>query len=349
MIAGVIEGFFGEPWGWPQRRQMAQFLSRRGYQFYIYAPKADASLRRAWREPIPQDTARELTELAAHCRALGLDFGIGLSPFEVYRDYDGEARRHLRSKVAQINQIGATQLCILFDDMRGDMPDLAQLQARIVADIADWSSASRLIFCPTYYSFDPLLERVFGTQPSGYLPELGRLIDPRIDFFWTGEVVCSDCYTQQHLTAVAQIIRRKPFIWDNNITNDSKLRSKQLFMTPDAGRWRLPHDLAAGLAINPMNQPNLSSIALCAYRKLLDEGKKGAVQTDCFAACGVEVAAMLRADLELFQKAGLDGIGPGALEALIERYSAHGANPFAGEIAGWLKGDYRFDPACLTA
>ena len=349
MIAGVIEGFFGKQWGWPQREEAVRWLARAGYDFYTYAPKGDASLRRAWREPIPDGTAGELNALGARCRALGLAFGVGLSPFEVYRDYDGNARRQLRDKVLQINQIGATQLCILFDDMRGDLPDLAQMQARIVADIAEWSSASRLIFCPTYYSFDPVLERVFGAQPQGYLPELGRLIDPRIDFFWTGEVVCSDCYPPQHLSLVADLIGRKPFIWDNNITNDSKLRSGKLFLTPDAGRWSLPRDLVAGLAINPMNQPALSTIALCAYRKLIGGGNADALAADCFAACGPVVAALLRADRDSFQKIGLTGLDPETLDQMIERYSRQSDNPFAGDVLDWLRGDYRFDPACLTA
>jgi hypothetical protein len=349
MIAGVIEGFFGKQWGWPQRQEAIRFLAGSGYDFYTYAPKGDASLRRAWREPIPESTAGELDALGEQCLALGLEFGIGLSPFEVYRDYDGSARRHLRDKVLQINQIGATQLCILFDDMRGDLPDLAQMQARIVADIAGWSSASRLIFCPTYYSFDPILERVFGSQPAGYLTDVGRLIDPRIDFFWTGEVVCSDCYSPQHLSVVAELIRRRPFIWDNNITNDSKLRSGKLFLTPDTGLWSLPADLVAGLAINPMNQPHLSFIALCAYRKLIRGSDAQALNTDCFAACGRSLASMLRADLDSFAQIGLAGMDPDTLNSVIDRYSRLTDNSFASEVLDWLRGEYRFDPACLTA
>ena len=349
MIAGVIEGFFGKQWGWQERQDAVRFLAQSGYDFYTYAPKGDASLRRAWREPIPPETATELGALSAQCATLGLAFGIGLSPFEVYRDYDGSARRHLHDKVLQINQIGATQLCILFDDMRGDLPDLAQIQARVVADIAGWSSASRLIFCPTYYSFDPLLERVFGAQPEGYLSDIGRLIDPRIDFFWTGEVVCSDCYSPQHLSIVADLIRRKPFIWDNNVTNDSKLRSGKLFLTPDAGRWSLPRDLVAGLAINPMNQPKLSSIALCAYQKLIGDESAQAHGRDCFAACGSTVASMLRIDLKEFQQTGLAGMSEDVRAAMIDRYSQQADNPFANEVLAWLRGEYRFDPACLTA
>ncbi|MEM8934075.1 MAG: sulfatase-like hydrolase/transferase, partial [Acidobacteriota bacterium] len=35
----------------------------------------------------------------------------------------------------------------------------------------------RFIACPTYYSFDPALERVFGAMPENYLTDFGRLLD----------------------------------------------------------------------------------------------------------------------------------------------------------------------------
>ncbi|TNY02561.1 hyaluronidase, partial [Escherichia coli] len=57
-----------------------------GFSFFHYAPKADAFLRRRWREPHPDGSLAELAELSAHCRSLGLRFGVGLSPYELYRD-----------------------------------------------------------------------------------------------------------------------------------------------------------------------------------------------------------------------------------------------------------------------
>jgi hypothetical protein len=68
--AGVIEGFFGKPWDWPGRLSSAGFLRDCGYQFYIYAPKADPFLRRRWREPLPAETLQHLRELSESCRAL---------------------------------------------------------------------------------------------------------------------------------------------------------------------------------------------------------------------------------------------------------------------------------------
>ena len=50
---GIIEGFFGRPWSWPERAAAIRFLRPYGYGFYLYAPKADPYLRRRWQEPHP--------------------------------------------------------------------------------------------------------------------------------------------------------------------------------------------------------------------------------------------------------------------------------------------------------
>ena len=166
---GVIEGFFGQPWGWPARLSAIDFLRDYGFGFYIYAPKGDAYLRRKWREPMPRETLDQLARLGARCLDRGIDFGIGLTPFEIYQNYDGSARDCLRSKVLQINDTGADTLAILFDDMRGDVEGIAEMQARVIDEVCGMSTARRFIVCPTYYSYDPRLAREFGAPPQAYL------------------------------------------------------------------------------------------------------------------------------------------------------------------------------------
>ena len=81
---GLIEGFFGLPWSWEERRGAVTFLAPHGYLFYIYAPKADSYLRKRWREPHPAGEMEELARFRAHCRGAGVRFGIGLTPFELH-------------------------------------------------------------------------------------------------------------------------------------------------------------------------------------------------------------------------------------------------------------------------
>jgi hyaluronoglucosaminidase len=348
--AGVIEGFFGAPWSWAARMSGAEFLRDCGYQFYIYAPKAEVFLRRRWREPIPADTQRRLADLGSHCRDLGVRFGIGLTPFEIYLDYDAPARTALRSKVMQINEIGPEILCILFDDMRGDVDGLPDMQARIIGDICAWSTAARFIVCPTYYSYDSRLARQFGPPPKAYLRDFGQAVDPGIDVFWTGEKVISSGYPAAHLAEVSGDLRRKPFIWDNHISNDSLVRTNHLYLDPAGVSWELPPDQVAGIAINPMNQPHISRIALCEFKALLGRGPADRSRPGiCAQLYSAEFAGELAEDRPLLQTAGLKGLDPDARRRLLARYEARLSNPYAQEIAAWLRNEYQFDPQCLTS
>ena len=105
---GVIEGFYGKPWSWDTREAQASFLKPRGYDFYLYAPKADAYLRKRWREDHPAPEADRLARMAAHCRAIGMRFGVGLSPYEAYRDFGDEAKAAIDAAPARVAVPSAT-------------------------------------------------------------------------------------------------------------------------------------------------------------------------------------------------------------------------------------------------
>jgi hyaluronoglucosaminidase len=200
---GLIEGFYGRPWTAAARTETIAFLRPHGYSFYLYAPKADPYLRRRWREPFPEADAEALTKLSASCRAEGVRFGVGLSPYEIYRSFDEADRADLARKLAELDALRVSDLAILFDDMRGDLPDLARKQIAIMDWIGARSGAGRLIFCPTYYSDDRLLDRAFGARPEGYLEALGAGLDRSVGVFWTGEEVCSRAYGVRHVERVA--------------------------------------------------------------------------------------------------------------------------------------------------
>ena len=62
---------------------------------------------------------------------------------------------------------------------------------------------------------------------------------------------------------------------------------------------------------------------------------------------GEPALALLERDTALLQDRGLDNIEPQAVTALIEDYAATGSKA-ALEVIDWLRGEYAFDPACLT-
>jgi hypothetical protein len=48
------------------------------------------------------------------------------------------------------------------------------------------------------------------------------------------------------------------------------------------------------------------------------------------------------------QRAGLDNLDAATHCTLLARYASDPTDPYSAEIASWLRGDYRFDPLCLT-
>ncbi len=344
-LTGVVEGFYGRCWTWEERRSSVNFLRENGLNTYIYAPKADTFLRRDWDQPWSEQDFEALLGLGEHCRNRGVRWGIGLSPLEAYIDYGPATLQRLRPKLAAIEQLRPDILCILFDDMRGDVPDLAALQARMVADIAACSSAARVIFCPTYYSDDPVLERVFGAMPGNYWQQLGRELDQSIDFFWTGEKVCSERFSRDTLAAISVAMQRAPVLWDNYPVNDGEKMSRRLNLRPFCNR---PEDMPSwcrGHLANPMNQARLSRIALCTMPGCRSPAT-GFEQAVARQAPGA-LASLLARDLGLFNDEGLDAIDKAHQRRLVSEYGTF-EHPIATEVLGWLQGEYRFDPACLT-
>jgi len=348
---GIIEGYYGQPWSWEMRREQVRFLAGHGYGFYIYAPKADPFLRRRWQEDHPVETADQLRALARCCAENGVRFGVGLSPFEIYRDFGAAAQAALARKLAFLDEVGVQYLGVLFDDMRGDLPDLADNQARIVHWIAERTRASRIIVCPTYYSDDPVLDSGFGQRPAGYVERFGAALDPAIEIFWTGEEVCSREYSPGHLARVTEQMRRKPLLWDNYPVNDGPRMAPFLHLRAFTGRPPGLADRVAGHAVNPALQPVLTRIPCLtlaeSYRLGNDYDYRAAFRHAADLALGPGLAAVVERSLSSFQDLGRDRLGEG--EGRARARFADLRHPAAREIVDWLDGRWRITAEDIAA
>jgi hyaluronoglucosaminidase len=339
---GIIEGYFGRPWSWDERRAVIETLAPHGYSFFHYAPKADPFLRRRWTEAHPQEDASEIKNFARFCKNLGVRFGVGLSPYEAFNDFNDAVKSAFVRRVEDLMALDIDDLGIFFDDMHVTLPDLAARQIEIIHLARDTAPHLKLNITPSFYSDDPVLERVFGTCPPNYLADLGCGLDPAIDVYWTGEEVCAREISPGHLARIGALLKRKPLLWDNYPVNDGPRMSQYLHLRGFTGRPTANAAFIAGHAINPASQALLSCIPAITLSKSYQQGDAYCYGAAGFAASqdvvGAPLASMLRHDLLSFQDLGLTKLDA-RIEALTARYS-NIDHAGAREVVAWLSGAY---------
>ena len=79
-LAGVIEGFYGQPWTPDERRELLHWMAAWGLNTYLFAPKGDLHQRALWREPYPAGAISGFRDLLAGCRERQVRFIYALSP-----------------------------------------------------------------------------------------------------------------------------------------------------------------------------------------------------------------------------------------------------------------------------
>ena len=270
-------------------------------------------------------------------------FGLGLSPFALYRTFDKRDKEALTRKLGVLGQFGIDDLAILFDDMPADVPRLAATQVDIVHYVAERTTATRLIVCPSYYTDDRALDRFVGQRPENYLEDMGLALDTKIEIFWTGPKVCSPEITIKHLSSVSEKMRRKPFLWDNYPVNDGPRMSQHLHLRPFQGRSAVMRNYIAGHGINAASQPTLSLIPALTLAETYVRGSaydsKRAFLPAATEILGSEFARRVDHDLQLLQDVRLDKLGRFAAK-LRSRYCDLD-HPGAREIIAWLDGRWR--------
>ncbi len=338
---GIIEGFYGKQWPHSDRIAIAPHFANIGIKSYIYAPKSDFSLRKEWREAFSLDQKKKLIQLSETYKTHNIDFGIGFSPMEIWEDWGPQAEQALTLKLKEILSVNPSTLCILLDDMQGHSPNLAKTQGEIMNLICDIAKDVKLIFCPTYYSDDPILDTVFGPRPVDYLSEIGELIDKRVNIFWTGPKVISHSMPDQHLEQVSKQLQRKPLIWDNIYSNDGRRSSNYLHLQqPDS--YTPPNtQKTAGIIYNPMNQIWLSKHILSQTHPCCNAREK---QNQMHP----NLLKFLQTHIHEFQTLGLSELSESFIGLTKKQLIEMPPCDEVTEIIKWLSGDYTFDPNCLT-
>jgi hypothetical protein len=343
---GIVEGFFGPQWPSESRKSYAQFLSRFGGGFYIYAPKQDANLRKKWRSTWSNDYIHELKSLVDQFQSHSVQFGIGFSPFGLGRELASEDRSLLTEKLNIFNDLGIEILGLFFDDMPTN-DNLAETQIEVLSLIKKIFKG-HIIFCPSYYTPDPILDKVFGQRPDHYLEKIASGVPQDVHVAWTGPKVISLELSTDHLIDTTKLLKRKPFLWENLYANDGPKNCKFLKLRPFIGRTSdtLKHVEAFGL--NMMNQPELSKILYLSSKFVLEgEGPEEAFSHSLDVLCSSDFKNFIEINKNHFLTMGLDSIQVEEKKNLVIELATF-PDFAAKEIIDWLNGLYVVGSECLT-
>ncbi len=272
---GIVEGFFGPVWSMAHRVALFAFGATRGMNTYLYAPKDDPYHRARWMEPYPQTQWRALTRLIRRAHHHGIDFVYGFHPGKGLCFGAGEPVRLLLNKAQRFYDSGVRTFAVLFDDIPSRLEhatdrkrfktSLARAEGTWLQEIqsrqpSSWTHVEWWI-CPSYYTPDPLLARIFGDFEADFLEILGECLPPAVACFWTGPAVVPRRITVADMKSVAKLVKHPLLLWDNYPVNDLSM-SDELHIGPLEGRDPQLARCVYGYLNNPLLQEELSFVPL---------------------------------------------------------------------------------------
>ncbi len=256
---GVVEGFYGTPWSHEVRLSLLDFYGRNKMNDYLYGPKDDPYHSTPnWRLPYPDDQARKISELVERAKANRVNFIWAIHPGQDIQ-WNEEDYNNLLNKFNLMYDLGVRSFAIFFDDIDGigtDPHRQVELLNRLTTDFVDAKGdVTNLIVCPTDYS-----QLWAKPGPEGPLAVYGRELNPKVEVFWTGAVVCSDL-TPETLEFINSRIKRPALYWWNypvqdyvrNILLQGPVYGLDTTLTPEQ---------VAGIESNPMEHGEASKLAL---------------------------------------------------------------------------------------
>jgi hypothetical protein len=224
----------------------------------------------AWWEPLPQAKKKGFEEVVRACRKNGIEFCFAVHP-QLFSERplaldSSEDFEKLWQHYAWMQSLGVTWFSVSYDDIGVEGLDksvLGEAHARLVnkllGRLREKTPQARMIFCPVYYWG-------CGDSPeaSAYLGALGRVLNPDVYVFWTGDGVVTTRITMACAEVYRQIVGHRLIIWDNYPVND---RHPTLHLGPVTGRDPDLPRIADGYMSNPLcpqNEINRLPLFTCA-------------------------------------------------------------------------------------
>jgi hypothetical protein len=274
-IAGVLEGFYGTPWTWEQRRSVMERCIPAGLPWYAWAPKSDPLHREQWRKPFSTEYLSGFADLLT---LDGLKLCISMAPGLDAADFGINFADDLAALVAKLEPVVALVesngshiplVMIALDDLGPEVTDPAR-HARVVSALSEWfGDRIQLCVCPVHYA---------GTNSTEYLSILSNQIPAHVLMAWTGACIVNEAIHAYDAQAFSRAVNGRPLLlWDNYPVNDAFMRD-QIFLHPMRGRDPQLSEFCTAYLANAGVQPMLS------IPPLLSAGAwcEGGVATECW-------------------------------------------------------------------
>lgn len=250
-LRGVIEGFYGNPWSFEDRKSQFDFYGKNRMNIYVYGPKDDPYHHSRWFEPYPEDKAAQMAELVRHAAKNKVKFTWAMHPSNSIET--DEDRNLALAKFSQMYDLGVRSFAIFFDDISAKSVD-AQIDYLNFLDrefVKKRGDVEPLVMCPTVYNK--------SWAGGNYLKRIGTELNPDISIMWTGNTVC-DMIDAEDCEWFTGQTTRKPFIWLNYPVNDYGVHN--LLMGPVVGNDPAISTMVTAFCSNPMQYAEASKVAL---------------------------------------------------------------------------------------
>lgn len=252
-LRGVIEGFYGNPWGTAARKRQYVFYGRNKMNVYVYGPKDDPYHRGKWREPYPAAEGRVIKELAEHAAKNKVTFTWAVHPANGANTLEGQ--KALVAKLENVYSLGVRSFSVFFDDISNyDGTLQAQAMNYITENfVKKHDDVEPMSMCPSAYN------RGWSGDGS-YLRALAQNMNKEVKVMWTGNSVV-DMIEMDDITWFKNIMGgRKPYIWLNYPVNDYCINHMLMGKTYGNG-LNIAGELEA-FCSNPMEYAEASKVSL---------------------------------------------------------------------------------------
>lgn len=261
-IRGVVEGYYGKPLSFGQRKDLFAFMKECRMNFYIYAPKDDLYHREKWRLPYPAAALEELRETAEIAKENYVNFCFAISPGKDFDFAEETDYKVLLEKLTAVTKLGITCVALFMDDIEPTLSPKAQERfsspAAAHACLANYLAENLaleepLFFCPTEYMQN------FDTP---YRQALRETLREDIRVFWTGYNTAAEVVTEEDGETVCKTFGRKPVLWDNYPVNDFNPK-RRVYLGAISGRGRYLPRTHIGYFANLSELYESNKIPLC--------------------------------------------------------------------------------------